>query len=145
MKTVSLVALFALLASPHAPIEAAAPNPSEQLDDPYRAFLTKYCRECHASAKPKGDFNLDNLSADFDNAANEERWLVAMKRVQAGEMPPKGKQPPAEKDIKALSTWVDARASAARLAHGRAVVRRLNRTEYQNTVRDLLGIDVDFQ
>jgi len=60
-------------------------------------------------------------------------------------MPPKAKPRPAEKDVQALAGWIDAKAAATRLAHGRTVVRRLNRIEYQNTVRDLLGIDVDFQ
>src|SRR5262249_26875136 len=69
---------------------------------------------------------------------------TVVKRLQAGEMPPKAKPRPAEKDVKGLASWVEAKAGAAR-AHGRTVLRRLNRVEYQNTVRDLLGIDVDLQ
>ena len=67
------------------------------------------------------------------------------KRVQLGEMPPKEKPRPPQKDVQALIGWIDAKSGADRLLHGRTALRRLNRSEYQNTVRDLLGIDVDFQ
>ena len=118
---------------------------AQKPDDPFRTFLTRHCQECHAGEKPKGNFSLDKLAPDFDNAANRERWLAVLKRVQAGEMPPKAKPRPAQKDVQALAGWIEAKARVARLAHGRAVLRRLNRIEYQNTVRDLLGIDVDFR
>lgn len=121
----------------------AEPPPAPKSDDPARAFLTSHCRECHTGEKPKGDFRVDTLVADFDNPANRDRWFAALMRVQAGDMPPKAKPRPAEKDVQALAKWIETKAEAARTAHGRTVLRRLNRAEYQNTVRDLLGIDVD--
>jgi mono/diheme cytochrome c family protein len=114
-------------------------------DDPVRLFLTAHCLECHSGTKPKGDFNTEKLLAEFGDAANRERWLAVLKRVQAGEMPPKAKPRPAEKDVKAFAGWIEAKTAAATRAHGRTVVRRLNRVEYQNTVRDLLGIPVNLQ
>ena len=64
-------------------------------------------------------------------------------------MPPKAKPRPPEKDVRALADWIDAQAEAAdaarRAAEGRVVLRRLNRVEYENTVRDLLGVDVDLK
>ena len=144
MKAVLPALLFALLAIPHART-SAEPAAPPKTDEPVRAFLTKHCQECHAGEKPKGDFDVSKLGADFADPANRERWLAALARVQAGEMPPKAKPRPAEKDVQALATWINAKAEAARLAHGRTVLRRLNRVEYQNTVRDLLGIDVDLQ
>jgi mono/diheme cytochrome c family protein len=114
-----------------------------------RVFLTQHCLECHGAEKPKGKFRVDQLSADFAEQAGQERWLAVLKRVQAGEMPPKGKPRPAEKEIVALTDWISAGAEAAhaarRAAEGRVVLRRLNRTEYSNTVRDLLGIDTDLR
>lgn len=145
MKAVLFLVPLTLLAIPHARSEAEPPPPATQKpDEQVRTLLTKHCQECHSGEKPKGDFSLDKLAPDFDNPANRDRWLAVLKRVQAGEMPPKAKPRPAEKDIQALAGWINAKAGAAR-AHGRAVLRRLNRVEYQNTVRDLLGIDVDFQ
>jgi len=144
MKAVLLAVLLALLALLPARTGAEPPPVAQKPDEQIRVFLSKHCQECHSGEKPKGDFSLDKLAPDFDNPANRERWLVVLKRVQAGEMPPKAKPRPAEKDVHALGAWIEAKAGAAR-AHGRAVLRRLNRVEYQNTVRDLLGIDVDFQ
>src|SRR2546426_562965 len=139
MKAVLLVVPLLLLALPHAR-SGAEPRPqaAQKPDDRFRTFLTRHCLECHSGEKPKGDFSLDQLAPDFDNAANRERWLAVRKRVHAGEMPPKAKPRPAQKDVQALAGWIDARAGADRLAHGRTVLRRLNRIEYQNTVRDLL-------
>lgn len=120
------------------------PGPAQRSDVPFRAFLTKHCQDCHSGEKPKGGFHLDKLTPDFDDPANRERWFAVQKRVQAGEMPPKAKPRPAEADVQALAAWIVAKAEATQLAHGRTVVRRLNRVEYQNTIRDLLGIEVDF-
>src|SRR5437899_12992095 len=60
-------------------------------------------------------------------------------------MTPKAKPRPTARDVQALAGWIGAKTGGALLADGRTVLRRLNRIEYQNTVRDLLGIEVDFQ
>ena len=145
MKAALLAVPLALLALSPAHGGAEPPRVAPRSDDPYRPFLTTHCNECHAGEKAKGDFRLDKLSPDFDDAANRARWLAVLKRVKVGEMPPQSKPRPAEKDVQALTGWIETKAAAARAAGGRAVLRRLNRVEYQNTVRDLFGIDVDFQ
>src|SRR5262249_51397687 len=132
MKAVLLAVPLVLLALPHPPSWAEPPpQVAQKPDDPFRTFLTKHCRECHSGEKPKGDFTRDKLAPDFDNAATRERWLLVLQRVQAGEMPPKAKPRPAAKDVQALAGWIEAKSGAARLAHGRTVLRRLNRIEYQ--------------
>jgi mono/diheme cytochrome c family protein len=121
---------------------------AKRSDDQVRPILAKHCQGCHGPEKPKGDFRLDKLAADFADPSSRERWQALLKRVKDGEMPPKNKPRPSEKEIQALSEWIEAGVRAAvarRAAEGRAVLRRLNRTEYENTVRDLLGIDVDLQ
>jgi mono/diheme cytochrome c family protein len=147
--TLPLAAVLALTA--HA---AAADRPPQgpddrQYDDQVRPILARHCLGCHGTEKPKGDFRLDRLSPDFADEATRERWRAVLKRVKAGEMPPKSKPRPAEQEVRLLSDWVGARAEAAeaarRGARGRVVLRRLNRVEYENTVRDLLGVDVDLQ
>ena len=146
MKALLFSLALLLLTSPTARSETEPPPaPTQEPEVPFRTFLTEHCQECHSGEKPKGDFGLDKLGADFDKSATRAHWLAALKRVQAGEMPPKAKPRPAEKDVLALAAWVEAKVGAARLAHGRTALRRLNRVEYQNTVRDLLGIDADFQ
>jgi hypothetical protein len=116
--------------------------------DRIRPILVRHCQECHGHVKPKGDFRLDSLAADFDDPASRERWLAVRKRVGAGEMPPKQKPRPPARDVHSLTRWIDAGVRAADTrwrGEGRVVLRRLNRVEYENTVRDLLGIDPDLK
>src|SRR5688572_29402224 len=74
------------------PVESATNAPSET--KPARAFLNRHCVECHGPEKPKGMFRVDRLSADFGDPAERERWQAVLKRVGAGEMPPKTKPRP---------------------------------------------------
>jgi hypothetical protein len=131
----------ALWATGPAP-RAADPAPKPPAD-PAAAFLAKHCQACHAGPKPKGDFRLDRLTPDFADRANRERWLAAAEQVKSGAMPPEGKPRPAADEAKAFAAAVEGRVAAAGPAHGRVAMRRLNRAEYTNTVRDLLGVDVD--
>src|SRR5438034_4827829 len=104
---------------PGVPPAADQPKP---YDDQVRPFLVRHCLECHGVEKPKGDLRLDQLALDFADPASRERWLTVRKRLQAGEMPPKSKPRPPEKEVKALSDWISAKAEAAnavRRAQGR--------------------------
>ncbi len=121
---------------------------ARQYDEQVRPFLAQHCQACHGGEKPKGGFRLDRLTPEFDGKAAADRWLAVLKRVRAGEMPPKSKPRPPEKEVQALCDWISARMDAKarrRAAEGRAVWRRLNRVEYENTVRDLLAVDVDLK
>ncbi|MCI0462168.1 MAG: DUF1592 domain-containing protein [Gemmataceae bacterium] len=156
MLTATLVSALALLGtSAWAPPAPSASGPgntkadARRYDDQVRPFLARHCQECHGGEKPKGDFRVDRLSADLADEAVRGRWLTVLKRIHAGEMPPKSKPRPPEKEVQALTDWVRGRAEAAeaarRATQGRVVLRRLNRVEYENTVRDLLGVDIDLQ
>src|SRR5215467_3797467 len=116
-------------------------------DAEVRTFLNQHCLKCHGAEKPKGKFRVDSLALDFGDLVSRDRWLNVLKRIQAGEMPPKGRPRPPAEDSAALTSWISARADAAertrRVTEGRVVLRRLNRAEYTNTVRDLLGIELD--
>ena len=120
-----------------------------RLDDPFKPLFLKYCVECHTGEKPKGDFHATKLSLDFVDNANRASWLSVMKQLKAGTMPPDGKPRPNEHETKALIDWIGDRVATAekerRGAQGRVVLRRLNRAEYANTVRDLLGVTVDLE
>ena len=78
------------------------------------------------------------------------RWAAVIERLEAGEMPPEGEPRPPEQDVRALSDWIAPRVAAADpprrgRPRGRTVLRRLNRVEYENTVRDLLGIKINLK
>jgi mono/diheme cytochrome c family protein len=126
-----------------------ADSPTSHNDGPAPAFFDRHCLTCHSGEEPEGEFALDRLSGDFANPKVRERWLYLVKRVEAGEMPPEEKPRPPEEEVRELSAWVrhrvDVAIAADRAAHGRAVMRRLNRAEYENTVRELLGIHIELQ
>jgi mono/diheme cytochrome c family protein len=117
--------------------------------DPAGPFFAQHCQGCHSGSKPKGKFLLESLSRDFDDVANRKQWLAVLERVKAGTMPPAEKPRPSVKDVETLAVWISERTAAAEATRGSAVgrvaMRRLNRTEYENTVRDLLGVDVDLK
>ncbi|MGL4549990.1 MAG: DUF1592 domain-containing protein, partial [Gemmataceae bacterium] len=109
---------------------AAAPPP-----DPVRPFLAAHCLGCHSGPKAKGGLALDRLPPDA-----RDLWLAVAEHLDAGTMPPAGRPRPPADDVRAVSAWIDRRP-----AGGRVVFRRLNRVEYENTVRDLLGIAIDLK
>lgn len=109
-----------------------------------------YCFACHGSAagKVKGDFAIDKLSLDFRDSKSRTGWLAVLKRIQRGEMPPRGKPQPSGQEKQIIKDWIAAgvkHAEAQRTREGRVVLRRLNRVEYENTVRDLLGIHIELR
>ena len=127
---------------------SAAAGPSlGELDPKQRAFLREYCVECHNAEKQKGRVRLDDISFTLDTVERADRWQKILNQINSGEMPPEeAKQPEgsAKADfLEALSqTLVGARAALGD-SGGRIVVRRLNRREYKNTLRDLLGVELD--
>jgi mono/diheme cytochrome c family protein len=111
-----------------------------------RAVATRYCVDCHGADAAKAGLNLEKLLPD-DLARHSDAWEKVIRKLRARHMPPIGKPRPDEKTfdavIAALEQPLD-RAAAAKPTPGRTdTVRRLNRTEYQNAIRDLLALDVD--
>lgn len=109
----------------------------------FKPFLQKYCLECHDSATQKGSLDLETLAFTPADRQNLDKWIAIHDRVRSGEMPPKKKPRP---DAADTSTFVGNLSKSVavfeqeRIARdGRAVQRRLNRYEYENAVRDLLG------
>jgi mono/diheme cytochrome c family protein len=113
------------------------------------AFFAKHCRSCHGGPEPKGEFSLDDLQPDFADQVNRQRWLRIVEQLRGGTMPPEGEPQPTADEITAVMEWIDQQVavaeSAAIAAQGRTVLRRLNRAEYVNTVRDLLAVDVELK
>ena len=110
-------------------------------------LLTQHCEKCHSGAKAEGDFSLTSLTDDFNDKQNRERWLTVLEQLKEGTMPPADEPRPPVKDVQSVMDWISTQAGKAEIARreteGRVVMRRLNRAEYANTVRDLLGVEVD--
>jgi hypothetical protein len=112
-----------------------------------RPLFTQHCEKCHSGAKAEGDFSLTSLTDDFNDKQNRERWLTVLEQLKEGTMPPGDEPRPPVKDVQSVMDWISTQAGKAEIARreseGRVVMRRLNRAEYANTVRDLLGVEVD--
>jgi hypothetical protein len=112
-----------------------------------RPLFTQHCEKCHSGAKAEGDFTLTSLTDDFNDKQNRERWLTVLEQLKEGTMPPGEEPRPPVKDVQSVMDWISTQAGKAEIARreteGRVVMRRLNRAEYANTVRDLLGVEVD--
>jgi mono/diheme cytochrome c family protein len=108
-------------------------------------FFEEHCYGCHGDGEHKGDFALDKLTLDFSSAGKLAAWVKVFDQIESSEMPPKKKPRPAPSAKAATLDWLRAALVAAdtkrQQTEGRVVARRLNRTEYENTVRDLLAIE----
>lgn len=108
-------------------------------------FFAENCYVCHNTKKQSGELNLEQYKTSAAVAENRDQWEMVLLKIRTGEMPPKGFPRPDEAELKAVIGWIESEFERAdRLAKpdpGRVTARRLNRAEYNNTVRDLLGVN----
>jgi hypothetical protein len=136
--------VFALAQPGSRAAKPAAPSPptfSHQI----KPLLVKYCTRCHGGKRPKGDVRFDAFSDDASALKEHDVWERVSAILRSGEMPPAGRRPrptPAEVDV--ITGWIDHTVLAVDCGRarnpGRVTLRRLNRAEYNNTIRDLVGI-----
>ncbi len=129
---------LSLLATAGSPLLSASPAGL-----PLLPLLEDHCFDCHDGATKKGKLDLENLPQDFSSPATMAVWEKVHDRLAAGEMPPKKKDaPPAGEKQSFLDSLFQSLATADKKrssAEGRTTMRRLNRDEYENTLRDLLS------
>ena len=135
-----------LVAAGAAPVRAAEAA-AAAMPERHRAFLEGNCLGCHGPEKQKGKFRVDELSFALSDLPTAERWQKVLNALNSGDMPPEGEtqpRPEAKADFldDLSNTMVAARQ---RLGDQRGVIalRRLNRREYRNTLRALLGVEVE--
>jgi mono/diheme cytochrome c family protein len=135
-------ALTVVVTVAHAQVPAAARAVAA---DAHRSTLTDYCVACHNDRLRTGGLSLDG--ADPREAPlRAELWEKVVRKLRLGVMPPQGARRPEPAVLDALATSLETRldaAAATRPNPGRPALHRLNRVEYANAVRDLLGLDVD--
>ncbi len=121
------------------------PVPSTENAVHYKAVVAQYCTSCHNERTKTGGLALDKL--DFGNlGANAEIWEKAVRKVRVGMMPPQGASQPDDQTRRGLVSWLTTELDHAASANpnpGRPLLHRLNRVEYGNAIRDLLGLEVD--
>lgn len=112
---------------------------------PVKRFLDAHCIECHGEKLQKGDVTLNNYPNEASVLKDREVFEDVLEKLRAGEMPPKKKPRPAKADLDQFMRTVEGMFYRHDLLQpmdpGRVTIRRLNRTEYNNTIRDLVGVD----
>ena len=107
-------------------------------------FLEKHCVACHSTAKKRADLDLEIYQSAASVLKDRQSWENVLKRVQSGEMPPSNRPRPTLAETESLKQTVTALFDQADRSSlhdpGHVTIRRLNRTEYNNTIRDLVGI-----
>lgn len=111
---------------------------------PDDAFVSDYCTSCHNDVSRKGQLDLTGLGFNASDPGNLATWIKVYDRVKEGEMPPRGRARPdatRQKDfVEGLARSIAATERAALAGEGRSIQRRLNRYEFENALRDLLGV-----
>ncbi len=110
-----------------------------------RALLDKYCVTCHNQRIKTADLMLDKTDL-ASVPQNAEIWEKVIRKLRAGAMPPQGMPRPDAASVENLVGYLETSIDRAAAAHpypGHATVHRLNRSEYQNSIRDLLSLDID--
>ena len=132
-----LVLVAALL-----PVAAWADSFEEQV----RPYLLEHCAACHGDRIQMAELRLDQFATEAEALKHPDVWADVLRMTQSAKMPPPGSVKPPKAATAALLGWIESQLgemeSARRIRPGRITARRLNRAEYDNTVRDLLGVDL---
>jgi hypothetical protein len=129
------------VASPQARLAAADARFHREV----KPVIDRYCSDCHLDGMNKGDVSLDGFTNTLSIVRDRRLWERVLAVTKSGDMPPPKKHQPTTQERDAAIAWLDATLYPLDPEHpdpGRVTLRRLNRVEYNNTVRDLIGVDL---
>jgi hypothetical protein len=148
VRTICLCAIaIAFQAQPASVAKAQIPESNDVFQTNLRPLLDRYCVECHLQDNADGGIRLDQYSNQSEALRGGRMWLRVLDAVEAGIMPPKDSPQPDAKERQQIQQWIenDFYAELCRQKDtptSGVVLRRLNRREYNNTIRDLIGIEL---
>ncbi len=123
------------------PASAGAQEPGE-----VAALVKSHCVDCHSGTKPDAGLNLEQLKFDLADRRTFTTWERVHDKLAAGEMPPPDEDQPSPNErraaVGALQKTLHSASLAQQKTEGRVALRRLNRTQHQNTLNDLLGVSI---
>lgn len=125
-------------------LAARAGSSSSAYPPPIQKILSTYCYDCHGDGMEKGKVAFDEISSRAELLAHRDLFFTALKNVRAGIMPPAKKPRPDAEEQQALAEWIKTDVFQIDLLNpdpGKVTIRRLNRVEYHNTIKDLTGFD----
>ncbi|MGK0237361.1 MAG: hypothetical protein ACI92G_000820 [Candidatus Pelagisphaera sp.] len=142
-----LIYTVSLLSAVKSPILSASDAPAT-FDKQVAPIMEEYCIGCHGPDKQKNDLRIDTLNRDFINGRDTETWHDILDVLNLGDMPPEDEPQPTETERQAIVDWITTKMIHAidekRSTGGLGVLRRLTRYEYNNTMTELLGIELDY-
>jgi hypothetical protein len=155
-----LVCVVLVVVDQHAQ-SANAPTQTPAQTDPIfekavQPFFSNHCYACHNDERQTGDLSLETFKTAASLSKNRLTMRLVLEKLNAGTMPPAKMPRPKPEDVSVITEWLShqlamappkrdvpvAAAKPAEMNSGRVTARRLNRVEYDNTVRDLLGVDL---
>ncbi|MCX6602508.1 MAG: DUF1587 domain-containing protein, partial [Acidobacteria bacterium] len=138
------LALFLGAATTLSLLHLSAAPPAKDFQEVVQPFLNQYCVTCHGPKVAMAHRRFDKLDADLTSGDTQQHWKEIIDRLNLGAMPPAGAKQPAndqrQKVIEYLTTRLKSAVTIARAKGAATVLRRMNRFEYDRTVRDLLSL-----
>lgn len=135
------------------PLATASLSTSSALGDPALVYdkeivplLENYCYTCHAEGSSKGDFSMDGFKDLSAHLNDKKHWLPVWHNLRSQVMPPSDEDQPSPAETAKILNWIESevfKLDPKNPDPGRVTIRRLNRSEYQNAVYDLLGVEFD--
>jgi mono/diheme cytochrome c family protein len=144
---VAPLALIALGLGTAAPGSGASPSLQHEYEQRLQPLVAKYCISCHGVDQPRGGVSLAGFEQIADVQREQHTWRQAAAHLRDRTMPPRGTPQPDPEERDAAAEWLIQALDAVDESvlpkdPGRALIHRLGRVEYNNTVRDLFGVDI---
>lgn len=124
----------------------AVADPAATYEKEIVPLLEFYCFSCHAEGDSKGNFSMDEFKDLSAHLKDRKHWLPVWYNLRSQVMPPSGEDQPKPEEVAKLLRWLEKEVFELDPGNpdpGRVTIRRLNRTEYQHAVYDLLGVEFD--
>ena len=140
-----IVALSVVSGSLNATVASGEQDLAESNTESYQALLGRYCVTCHNERLHTGDLSLEDRSLE-EVDDYPELWEKVLQKLSTQAMPPPGRPRPNGEAYVAFVDWLEAELDNGALVNpnpGRPTLHRLNRLEYANAVRDMLGLEID--
>ena len=142
----ALTALAVAATIPTAALPAAEPDPRDPFQRNVMPLFERYCVDCHMNGESEGGIVLDRFANQEAAIKDGKIWIRVRDAIQERIMPPKDEAQPTIDELDKIVGWIEKDFLAAQCAKQQSsapvVLRRLNRREYNNTIRDLLGLDL---
>ncbi len=130
-----------------APLSLPAGDLNQRFKEAVQPLLSTYCFDCHSEDGAEADLSLEQFTSAAQVRDHRTTWLKVQSQLRAGSMPPSDADQPPPQQRNLLLDWIDQTINQADCSEpvdpGHVTLRRLNRNEYRNTVRDLLGVDYE--